>query len=115
MKKQEALDLIKAKKQEGLSNEQISALLKEDGKIGNHNITDELIADLFKEAEEAVSNQGSGKPKEANTKTPLYEEWSVKVEEKKLIKVKRLKDVRISEEQAAVLNSRLKNVQYYKK
>jgi hypothetical protein len=119
MKKQEAIDLIKQKMAEGLSQEEIAPMLLEDGKIGSYNITDEIIKKLFEEAYSS-ENEQVDTPKPIIQEVPTYEEWLVRAEldkdnKRSLVKVKKIKEVRISEEQANILNRGFSATQYYKK
>lgn len=106
--------MIKQKMADGLSKEEIISLLKEDGKIGAYNATDEIIEALFNEVNEVEETSNN------TSKASLYEEWQIKTEvnadkKRHYTKVKKVKEVRLSDEQADILNQRFHNIQYYKK
>ncbi len=116
MKTQEAIDLIQTQTAAGKTKEEITEILKSQDKIGNSNPTDEYIAGLFERAQKAPD------PKKEEPQIPIdadksnetppeksgdnHEKWRVETDKKGNVvnKVKKLRDVKISDELAEMLN-----------
>jgi hypothetical protein len=104
MKKEEAKAFIRGELDKGVSDNEIIATLMQQEKIGNNKPTEELILDLLKLVKDNDTNitNKDDKQSEAQLERPFYEEWQV--DEKTGEKIKKVKDVKISEEIAARLN-----------
>lgn len=133
MKTQEVIDLILKEREAGKTDAEITETLKGQEKIGNAKTTDEVIASLLKRAVNTkpgdppiVDDEGD----EATTPTPpagkkvgpVYEKWKVEIDHtgKVTAKVKKIKDVKISDGLAEMLNKAGAQgngfaVKYYKK
>lgn len=128
MKKNEAIEYINNALEKGTELDEIKEVLNSQGKIGNKNVSEEYINDLIKEAtgdEVGNSNEeedttGEEVVKQVNDLSSIYEKWLCEKTEYGFEKVKKIKDVSITERTATNLNmanQQIKDytVKYYKK
>jgi hypothetical protein len=130
MKKDEAKAYIEAELNKGTSKGEILTTLLATDKIGNAKPTEEFIASLIESVELQKPDSGSApvaSPQKTVKRGANYEKWRVTtVKDKDGVsryeKLKKEKDVLISDEQAARLNaanlsadSKGYSIQYFKK
>jgi hypothetical protein len=135
MKQSEAIELIRTQIEAGKGRDEISEILMSQDKIGTANPTDEIIAELFERAADvakAPAETPVAPPVETPTKAraakrtmtqaATHEKWKCEITLEGNIgeKQKKLRDVRISDEHANMLNRAAAQgrgyvVQYFKK